>query len=291
MNGINPWLQTHWDWRAAGNFIGGGSGTGLLLVTAAALPWSGPDARLIVPALVLITVGLSLVWMELGRPWRFLNVFFNPRTSWMTRESLVAVPLLLFGLAAALTASPTLLWAAALTGMVFLYCQGRILIAAKGIPAWRAPSIMGLVVTTGLAEGAGLYLLAAPWLAAGADAAPWALMLLLLLTAARLAAWRVYRKRLQDNAPWAALAVLQESNARFVLIGHVLPWLAILAAWPFAGARPVLAVLAGAGALLGGWFIKIVIVTRAAYNQGYAVEHTPARGGGKAGPGIKPGWK
>ena len=27
---IAPWRQTAWDWRAAGNFIGGGSGTGLL---------------------------------------------------------------------------------------------------------------------------------------------------------------------------------------------------------------------------------------------------------------------
>ncbi len=27
---VTPWHQTSWDWRAAGNFIGGGSGTGLL---------------------------------------------------------------------------------------------------------------------------------------------------------------------------------------------------------------------------------------------------------------------
>jgi len=27
---ITPWHQNNWDWRAAGNFIGGGSGTGLL---------------------------------------------------------------------------------------------------------------------------------------------------------------------------------------------------------------------------------------------------------------------
>jgi hypothetical protein len=25
---VTPWHQTNWDWRAAGNFIGGGTGTG-----------------------------------------------------------------------------------------------------------------------------------------------------------------------------------------------------------------------------------------------------------------------
>jgi len=42
-----------------------------------------------------------------------------------------------------------------------------------------------------------------------------------------------------------------------------------------------------------GWFIciKIVLVTKAAYDQGFAVEHMPARGAGASGPGVKPGWR
>ena len=28
--GPNPWLQQHWDWRAATNFIFGGAGAGLI---------------------------------------------------------------------------------------------------------------------------------------------------------------------------------------------------------------------------------------------------------------------
>ncbi|MBZ0216609.1 MAG: 4Fe-4S binding protein, partial [Fimbriimonadaceae bacterium] len=32
MPGVEPWLQKHWDWRAACNFIGGGTGAGLLLI-------------------------------------------------------------------------------------------------------------------------------------------------------------------------------------------------------------------------------------------------------------------
>ncbi len=39
--------------------------------------------------------------------------------------------------------------------LVFVYCQGRMLQAARGIPAWREPLLVPLIVVTGLAEGAG----------------------------------------------------------------------------------------------------------------------------------------
>ena len=32
--GPNPWQQTHWDWRAAGNFMCGGAGGGLIVFAA-----------------------------------------------------------------------------------------------------------------------------------------------------------------------------------------------------------------------------------------------------------------
>ena len=34
--GPNPWQQTNWDWRAAGNFMGGGAGAGLVVWTVVA---------------------------------------------------------------------------------------------------------------------------------------------------------------------------------------------------------------------------------------------------------------
>jgi phenylacetyl-CoA:acceptor oxidoreductase subunit 2 len=43
--------------------------------------------------------------------------------------------------------------------------------------------------------------------------------------------------------------------------------------------------------ILCGWFCKYQIVIYAAYYQGFAITHTPARGGGKPGPGLKPGWR
>jgi hypothetical protein len=79
----------------------------------------------------------------------------------MTREALVA-PLLLAwrrsgGGAAGQCCSRWRRWRL----LAFVYCQARILQAATGIPAWREPLIVPLIVATGLAEGAGLWMLLA----------------------------------------------------------------------------------------------------------------------------------
>ena len=101
------------------------------------------------------------MWLEIGRPTRALHVFFNPRTSWMSREAFVATLLFPAGLAAAAGLAP-FAWLSALLALAFVYCQARILKAARGIPAWREPLVVPLIVTTGLAEGGGLFLLANP---------------------------------------------------------------------------------------------------------------------------------
>ena len=81
IRGVNPWLQTYWDWRAVGNFVGGGPGTGFLAAVAVAAVLGEPSRFLAAIALAFVGVGLTCVWLEIGRPWRALNVFFNPRTS------------------------------------------------------------------------------------------------------------------------------------------------------------------------------------------------------------------
>ena len=111
MTTVTARRQTYWDIRAAGNFIGGGSGSGLIAVSAlAALTGELEAARLpMLAGVVLVGLGLSLVWLEIGKPWRALNVFFHPQTSWMTRESLVAGPLLAAAAAGAWFAIPALM--------------------------------------------------------------------------------------------------------------------------------------------------------------------------------------
>ena len=152
--GPKPWQQLHWDERAAGNFMGGGAGCGLLLFAT----FAGADGMLrlvlVFLALALIGTGLLCVWAEIGRPLRAINVCFHPHTSWMSREAAVAPLLMASGAASLLW--PQVQPLAAVFAIAFLYCQGRILKASKGIPSWREPRVVPLIIATGLAEGAGL---------------------------------------------------------------------------------------------------------------------------------------
>ncbi|OFZ88302.1 MAG: hypothetical protein A2V78_00545 [Betaproteobacteria bacterium RBG_16_64_18] len=268
MNRFGAVLQTNWDWRAAGNFIFGGTGSGLLVAAAIA----GPSIAIVpgLTALALIGAGLALVWLEIGRPWRGFNVFFHPRTSWMTREAMAASVTLALGVASLVLQNPAVMAAAGATALGFLYCQGRMLQAAKGIPAWREPAIVPLVVATGLAEGVSLYLVLAA--ISGAPAAWAASTALVALLALRAAAWHGYRLKLAASAaPQQGLEALRAISMGFLGAGNLLP-AALLATGlvvPAAGVPCV--ALAGIVAIWGGWQLKFHVITRAAQVQGYAI--------------------
>lgn len=279
--GISPWRQTVWDMRAAGNFIGGGTGTGLVIAGAL---MGAPG--LIVAGLVFVALGLGSVFLEIGRPLRAANVLLHPRRSWMTREAYVAA--LLFPLGAASLPWPELAPLVALPAVIYLYCQARILLAAKGIPAWRHPLVGPLIVTSGLAEGLGLAAVAAGLL----DKVPeWLGAALFAALALRLVVWIAYRHRLAaGHAPIEALRALLGISLPFQLGGNVLPALLVVVATLMPElALPSLAA-AGLASALAGWAMKSVLITRAAFNQGFAIPVSPTRGAGRAGPGIKPGW-
>jgi len=280
-----PRQQRNWDARAAANFICGGAGGGLLLATALASV-HGEDLRpLVVLALALVGIGLLAVWLEIGRPWRALNVYLNATTSWMTREAMVAPLLFASGAAAVLFNWPAAFWIAGLLGLVYIYCQARMLHANKGIPAWRHASCVGLVVATGMAEGAGLLCAGAlVWPGLGSFG-----ILLAGLLALRLLAWRKYLASLRSTGvPVGTSNVLNALDVRFVWFGHAAP--AVLGLAAGLGGLSLLAVLAGVlAAATGGWF-KYTLVCRAAFTQGFALPRTPSRGEGNAGPGVQPGW-
>ncbi len=288
MNSITPWLQRFWDWRAAGNFIGGGIGSGLL-VWAAVLSLAGYAVEwLLLLGLGVIGVGLFCVFLELGRPWRAINVLFNARTSWMTREAMVAAALFPLGLLAVLTGSVILTLLTALAGMGFLYCQGRILQAAKGIPAWRIATLPPLIASTALCEGLGLFLVLSPLLDIPVTVI--ATSLLLMLLGARFFAWGRYRNSLTQHAPLACQDAATQINAQFVRFGAILPALLAIAQLLIGNGTPWLAALSGLCALLAGGFVKFHLLNSLAFNQGYAISHSPTRGAGRTGPSVKPGW-
>lgn len=275
--GPKPWQQAHWDWRAAGNFVFGGAGSGLLVFTALSGARGTAATLLTLGALGLVGLGLLCVWLEIGRPTRALHVFFNPRTSWMSREAFVATLLFPAGLAAAAGLAP-FAWLAALLALVFVYCQARILKAARGIPAWREPLVVPLVVATGLAEGGGLFLFTQPL---HGLAGPALATLFGVLVAARFLAWLAYRRRLAACAAPRALAALDRAGGMLQTAGT---WIALALVAPVGiglvsgASAALLAALAGVAAAAAGAWLKYTLVTRAAFNQGFALAKLPVRG-------------
>lgn len=275
--------QTSWDWRAAGNFILGGAGGGLIVCAALA-----ETAGVVAPirflcGAVLVAAGLFCVWLEIGRPLRALNVFRQPRRSWMSREAIVATLLIPCAAAAALGV-PGAAAAAALLAVAFVYCQARIVRAARGIPAWRLPEATTLVFTTGLAEGIGIVLATAPP-HGGVTAA--LLLLAGVLSLVRWGAWLAYRRALAASGAPRALAVLDRAALPLQWAGTLVPLALLALALAFAlatggaldDALPAGAlVLAGAGMVATGAWLKFVLVTRAAFHQAHAIAVLPVRG-------------
>lgn len=243
-------IQQHWDARAAANFMLGGTGAGLVLF--AGLAGEARDVAL-AGGLALMGAGLAAVWHEIGKKLRAPHVFFNPFTSWMTREAFAAVATFGLGIAHLLFQQEPLVHAAAASAAFFLYSQARILHAARGIPAWRVREVVPLIVSTGLAEGAGLALALA--------SSPALLALFAMVVATRAAAWQRYK----TVVPAPALA----GPGHGLLIGGTAA--ALVLAVP-------LAPLAGLAAVAAGWWLKLALVTRAAELQPFALARIPVRG-------------
>ncbi len=274
--GPNPWLQTSWDWRAAGNFICGGAGTGLLMARALfggptqASLWS-PDWVVFI-GLALVGLGLLCVWLEIGRPLRAINVFFNPRTSWMSREAFVGLLLFPAGLAAMLGVPGWNLITAALA-LVFLYCQSRMLPAARGIPAWRSGFFSPLFLLTAGCEGLGIFMLLGLFIGPVKGAEVIALGVLLAL---RVLVWLRYRRDVDASLAAPARRALDLSWQRLSMVGTSVPMvLLLIGAWMN---QPLTLALAGACAAWAGASLKFTLVTRASYNQGFALFRMPVRG-------------
>jgi phenylacetyl-CoA:acceptor oxidoreductase subunit 2 len=226
----------------------GGAGSGLMV----ALGMVGAESPIpVMLSLALIAVGLGAVWLEIGRKLRALHVLFNPFTSWMTREAFVAVLLFPLGLGSIFV--PAALPGAAIAALAFLYCQARILRAAKGIPAWRAPEVVPLVVATGLAEGAGLALFFNQE----------TVLIALFAIAVGFRAFAGWRYRIAVTAAVPALS------------GVAVAILVLVAAGLYVQEALL---LAGIAAVASGWWLKFSLVTRAATAQGFTLPRVPVRG-------------
>jgi phenylacetyl-CoA:acceptor oxidoreductase subunit 2 len=193
----------------------------------------------------------------------------------MSREAALA-PLVLGSAALAAAGVAGADWVAALGALGFLYCQARILNAARGIPAWREPLTVPLIIVSGIAEGTALYAVLA-LLDRPSAALCLALAALLALRSALSLAWRARVAR-QLGAP--ATAALRSCRVASRIAGPLALMIALLATLNPLSAGWVGAwqLLAGVLGLAGGAWFKLLLVTRVAFNQGFALPHLPVRG-------------
>ncbi len=264
---VHARLQRYWDLRAAGNFSFGGAGSGLILAAAFGFVVGLPSVLAVAAGLALIGLGLFCVWLEIGRPWRAINVFFNPRTSWMTREAMLVPPLMAAGAAAVLIDIRFVLLAAPFAA-AFLYCQARMLLASRGIPAWCQDEVVPLILATGLAEGAGLFLLI------GGAQMPMLALALGVTGLREVAIWAYRRGLIKAKAPAGTLAWFSRPEEKMLAAMR----LAAIALLALALAGWSTAALGGLLALATGWGLKVMLITRAAFTRGHVIQQTPARG-------------
>ena len=270
MNKFYTVLQNCWDWRAAGNFMFGGTGSALMLMIAIASFPGTPPLPLGLTALAFIGLGLFTVWLEIGKPWRFIHTYFHPQTSWMTREASAAILLFPIAFVGIVFKIPAMITLSGLLGLLFLYCQARILLASKGIPSWREPTILPLIISTGLVEGAAALLLLSLLILDSIQG--WTLYLLLVLLAIRALFWNIYRQQLTaSKAPKQTLSVLSSIQALTFWVGNVVPFILVCAALMIPNISVMLVCIASILAVLSGWHMKFIIVTRAAQQQGYSL--------------------
>ena len=275
--------QTVWDYRAAMNFTMGGMSSGLVIMATIAYFVSGLTSEALlylnVAAGAGMGVGLLFVFMEIGRKKRFWRALMRPQSSWMSREVYAVAVFYPALLADLIWPGPLLHLVVALAALVFLYCQARILHAARGIPAWLVGLIPTMVVMSGLLEGAGLLGIAsglAWWRfeASMAFISTWGASLAL----ANMLIWqRYFAFARRDGVPPLARAELQRLTPPLRLIGHVTPL--VLFALASAFSESLLAI-AGVAAVAGGVMWKFTVITRACHEQGFAMPKMPQRGSG-----------
>jgi DMSO reductase anchor subunit len=134
-------------------------------------------------ALALVSAGLLASLLHLGQPRRFLKAFSQWRTSWLSREAVLATATLAaFTLFAALWVlagihSRLLGVPAAALALATVIATAMIYAQMRSVPRWRSPLTPALFLLFALAGGALLAGVRAPWLLAAlglAQLAAWA---------------------------------------------------------------------------------------------------------------------
>lgn len=165
-----------------------------------------PDLVALAAGLVLVTVGLLSSTLHLGRPERAWRAFSQWRSSWLSREGVLAVltyaPAGLLGLGWLWPGLVPLLPVAgvllAVGAVATVWCTGMIYACLRTVPAWNMQRVPVLYLL--LAAGTGGAVLAAIDAAAGVGHGALAVMSAMAL-AAGLAVKQSYWSRIDSDVP------------------------------------------------------------------------------------------
>ena len=284
--------QQFWDIRAAANFTFGGMGAGLITANWLIERFSGVATGVgkfsLFAGAALIAIGLFSVFMEIGRKARFLLALRRFQSSWMTREMVVVA--LLFPAVGLALLDDAALWrnAAGVLALLFIFCQAKILTAAKGIPAWRAQPIANLIITSGLLEGFGLLAIALSLYPPEEGSAQGVKVIRLMSLLGFILAtnlgftWRRYlRNAANDGIGPLAFAALRRMTPKVHVIGHILPSILFCTTFVAFSVPSVVYGLGGLAACIGGAIWKVGLITRAGHQQGFSLPKRPQRGSGE----------
>jgi len=278
--------QTFWDLRAAMNFIMGGLGAGFIIMTYLFYLTNNLTEKVMLNIFlvsgIIIAIGLFFVWLKIGRKLRAFYVVLKPQTSWMSREVYAVGLLYLAGFIDYFSPSNFMHLIIAIAALTFLYCQARILHSAKGIPTWRAPKIPWILLATGFYEGFGL-------LAIYSFIYPQSIPLPsilpvggLVLAAINALLWRNYVMSLGDvgvgqNSQFLLLA----STLKIQFISYLLPSILVMIFLVWGNEASWTLAVAGILVVVGSINWKIILITKACHQQGYAIAKFPQRGSGR----------
>jgi DMSO reductase anchor subunit len=185
------------------------------------MAWLGLGAAarpaLCILALALASAGLLASLLHLGQPGRFLKAFSQWRTSWLSREAVLAVATLtVFTLFAALwlagIRTRVLGVPAAALALATVAATAMIYAQMRSVPRWRSPLTPALFLLFALAGGA--------LLAGAARPAPW---LLAALGLAQVAAWAQGDRRFAGSGTTLATATGLAGRLRLLEPPHTGP--------------------------------------------------------------------
>ena len=254
--------QALWGWPAVANFALGGLGAGWYAVAALAAGLEPSPATVVASstAPVLVLAGLAAVAGEAGRPLRGLRVLARPRTSWMSRELLLALAFVLLVAADAVAPHRGTRLLAVVAALLLVLAHGFVVRRARAIPAWNVGIMPALFVLSALVSGAGAHLIVEA--VAGRAPRPAGIGTMLIVLAMAQIGWHRYLTWTPDEAHRRAVAPLRDglSGVGIDGAGHAAPLVLGLLALALPAAAGPLLVLAGALLVAGQVFAKARLI-------------------------------